>query len=220
MSNPQPTPIRDFDHVCFDLGGVLARICHTWGEVLRACGLPPHPPVMPAALSECPAFDLYQSGSLGLDDYLEQLGNYLGGLDRTQALAAHNGILLGPYPGTAELVRDLHLAAKTTGCISNTNEPHWRVMRYSGDYEAIASLQHPVVSHEMGISKPEPEIYRFYAAALSCPPERIVYFDDSELNVRSASALGWNAHRIEARGDPTDQMRRILHLPCRPSTRP
>jgi len=216
MSNPEITRPEDFDHVCFDLGGVLARICHTWGEVLTSRGLPAHAPVMEAGLSECPAFDLYQMGGLELDAYLEQLGNYLGGLDRTQALAAHNGILLGPYPGTAELVRDLHLADKTTGCISNTNAPHWQVMRYSGEYEAITSLQHPVVSHEVGMSKPEPEIYRFYAAALTCPAQRIVYFDDSELNVRAARALGWNAHQIQAQGDPTDQMRRILHLPCRP----
>jgi putative hydrolase of the HAD superfamily len=175
---------------------------------------------MAAALSDCPAFDLYQAGSLGLEPYLATLGKYLGGLGPSEALTAHQGILLGPYPGTAELVFELHEAGKTTGCISNTNEPHWRSMRRSGAYEAISALQHPVVSHEVGMSKPEPELYRFYASVVGVTPERIVYFDDSELNINAACSLGWRAYRIDPHGDPSVQMRDILGLPCYPQTRP
>jgi putative hydrolase of the HAD superfamily len=220
MTNPLPVPIENYDNVCFDLGGVLARICHTWGEVLRACGLPSYEPVAAEALSDCPAFDLYQSGRLGLEPYLAALGEYLGGLGPSEALMAHESILLGPYPGTAELVSDLHETGTTTGCISNTNEPHWRSMRHSGAYEAISALQHPVVSHEVGMSKPEPDLYRFYASVVGATPERIIYFDDSELNIAAARSLGWRAYRIDPHGDPSAQMRRILRLPCQPPNRP
>ena len=59
-----------------------------------------------------------------------------------------------------------------------------------------------VCSAEVGCAKPDPEIYRLACQRLGVPPERCVFVDDHEPNVRVAEALGLRAvvHRVD-RGD-------------------
>jgi epoxide hydrolase-like predicted phosphatase len=47
-----------------------------------------------------------------------------------------------------------------------------------------------VISGEVGMRKPEPEIYQLCADQLALPPERCVFVDDLSPNVRGAVAVG------------------------------
>ena len=47
-----------------------------------------------------------------------------------------------------------------------------------------------VISGEVGMRKPEPEIYQLCAEQLALPPERCVFVDDLSPNVRGAVAVG------------------------------
>ncbi|MEU4670056.1 HAD family phosphatase [Amycolatopsis sp. NPDC023774] len=47
-----------------------------------------------------------------------------------------------------------------------------------------------VYSHEVGMSKPDPEIYRLSCARLGVTPEELIFLDDVEPNVAAACALG------------------------------
>jgi len=42
-------------------------------------------------------------------------------------------------------------------------------------------------------------------------PDRVIYFDDHEGNVRAAQRHGWNAFFIDHTGDTAAQMRAALH---------
>src|SRR5687768_3281795 len=105
MRDAQPVEM-----VCFDLGGVLVRIARTWREAMLAAGLLPPPGEFESALTDCPAFDAYQAALIGSEEYLAELGRYLGGLSAEEARQVHVHILVEPYPGTIELVRDLRRA--------------------------------------------------------------------------------------------------------------
>lgn len=199
--------------VCFDLGGVLARIRHTWGEAMQGAGVERGSEAfLSLPLIACPAFNEFQAGQRALDSYLVELGRFLGGINVDQALAVHQAILVGPYPGTHELVRQLHQSGFITGCLSNTNEPHWQIMRHSGAYPAISELHVPFASHEVLLEKPHPEIYRAFAARASVPPEAIAFFDDSQPNVDAAIREGWRAWKIDPEGDPVTQMHQLEPL--------
>ena len=52
---------------------------------------------------------------------------------------------------------------------------------------------HVAYSYELGVIKPEPEIYAHVLAALSIGPEDVLFVDDREVNVLAARALGWHA---------------------------
>lgn len=50
-----------------------------------------------------------------------------------------------------------------------------------------------IFSCELGLVKPEPDIYRALITALGAAPEEIVFFDDVAINVEAAAAVGIRA---------------------------
>jgi epoxide hydrolase-like predicted phosphatase len=50
-----------------------------------------------------------------------------------------------------------------------------------------------VYSHEVGMSKPDPRIYRLAARRLDVRPDEVVFVDDAEPNILGARAVGMHA---------------------------
>lgn len=194
--------------VAFDLGGVLVRVAYTWGEAARQAGIQlSKPDSAHQRLSATPEFEAYQARQIGLQEFLQALRSDLGLADVEEALRLHQGILMDPMPGTHELVQDLEAAGLRTGCLSNTNGAHWTYLRDPGHYPAIARLQVPVASHEVGLAKPDPAIYRKFEEISGCAPDEILFFDDLQENVDAARASGWQAMRVDPAQDTAAQMR-------------
>ncbi|HSB41265.1 MAG TPA: HAD family phosphatase [Methylomirabilota bacterium] len=65
-----------------------------------------------------------------------------------------------------------------------------------------------VVSAEVGMAKPEPEIFRLAADRLGLPPETCVFVDDWDKNVEAARAVGMQAvlHRVDRGHDLRAQL--------------
>ncbi|MCQ9352821.1 HAD family phosphatase [Corynebacterium sp. 153RC1] len=69
------------------------------------------------------------------------------------------------------------------------------------DFMAPARAKLPVLerfhtvcmSAEIGLVKPDPRAFEYAAQALGEPPENIVFFDDSPINVAAAERLGFDA---------------------------
>lgn len=190
--------------VAFDLGGVLVRIAHTWAEVAQLAGLPGDFPK--SALSEFPAFAQYQAGLIETGPYIRALKKFLN-VTAEKALKAHLAILIEPYPETLDLVCTLEELGLRTGCLSNTNGPHWTVMTETDCFPAIRRLQHKLASHELGLEKPDPRIYGAFEAGTRFRGKEIVFFDDSPINVAAAREYGWNAYTILPEENPAAQMR-------------
>jgi 2-haloacid dehalogenase len=53
------------------------------------------------------------------------------------------------------------------------------------------------VSGEVGVIKPDPEIYRIHAASFGLEPAATLFIDDSLANVEGARAAGWQAVLFE-----------------------
>jgi HAD superfamily hydrolase (TIGR01509 family) len=84
-----------------------------------------------------------------------------------------------------EAVRAARRAGAACGLVSNSWGP--------GGYprELIAELfDGVVISGEVGVRKPRPEIYRLGAEAIAVPPARCVFVDDLRGNLRPAAELG------------------------------
>lgn len=196
--------------VCFDVGGVLIRIARTWEEVVRrAFGDARAEAFAGHVFESCPSFAAYQRGELDEDAYLPELAAYLG-CECHEALALHNGILIEEFPGVFEVVQSLNRSGVATACLSNTNAPHWAAMLETERFPALRALQHPCASHEMGLEKPDPTIYRAFEARLGVAGEEILFFDDTVINVEAARSVGWHAVAIDPFGDPAAQMRAEL----------
>jgi putative hydrolase of the HAD superfamily len=82
-------------------------------------------------------------------------------------------------------VRTAHRAGVRTGLVSNS----WGTRRY--DRARFAELFDAVViSGEIGIRKPSPEIYELGAARIGVEPPACVFVDDLPFNLKPAAALG------------------------------
>jgi len=195
--------------ICFDLGGVLARIRRTWNACADAVGVQTglsengvH------ELTDFPLFDGFQLGAFETSHYLEELSRYLS-VSKADAIKVHNAILDKPYSGTHRLVRDLEEAGHRRACLSNTNALHWAILN-SPAFGAIKELDFKMVSQEVRLLKPEPAIFQLFDAQAETSPDQVVYFDDHEGNVLAAREHGWNAVLIDHEGDTAAQMREAL----------
>ncbi len=79
--------------------------------------------------------------------------------------------------------------------LTNTNRTHHEAWRdiYK---EELAIFEKIYISSELGMRKPEKGIYRHVLSDCGIRAENAVFFDDTEINVRSAASLGINAVHV------------------------
>jgi putative hydrolase of the HAD superfamily len=91
-------------------------------------------------------------------------------------------------PGTVELLAALHAGGTRVALLSNAGSDPFRFSPMAQYFEAM------FVSAEMGLVKPDPEIYRVAAAELGIPLTEMVFIDNKKINVDAAVALGVTGH--------------------------
>jgi epoxide hydrolase-like predicted phosphatase len=97
-----------------------------------------------------------------------------------------------------------------TGLISNS----WGTRRY--DRALLAELFHGIViSGEVGIRKPSPEIYELGAREIGVAPSECVFVDDLEFNLEPAERLGMATVHHTDPGQTIDQLERLLGVALR-----
>jgi len=80
--------------------------------------------------------------------------------------------------------------------LSNTNKVHYEFL--ADRFPFLRLADHAVLSHELGLRKPEPGIYRAaLEAAGNVMPQEALFIDDLKANVSAASALGINTVLLE-----------------------
>ena len=106
-------------------------------------------------------------------------------------VAEHEGLIDRLFAGSAldpamvAALRAARTAGVRTGLLSNS----WGTRRYPR--ELLAELfDGVVISGEVGIRKPAPEIYALGAQAMELDPAAIVYVDDLPFNLEPARELG------------------------------
>ena len=196
--------------VCFDIGGVLVRICRSWEEGCRAADVPLRPfEEKPGHLERRQSLvATLQRGDIADDDFHRRLSDLFDGIwSPAEVSRVDTAWLLDAYPGTLEIIRDLDHAGVRTTCLSNTSEGHWRSLL---EYENVAGLGSHHASHLLGLAKPDARIYTEFERLVDARPEEIVFFDDLEDNIDAAVTRGWDAVRIDHLADTAAQMRTAL----------
>ena len=105
-------------------------------------------------------------------------------------IAIDNRSWSNPAPVMPQWARDIRAAGLRTAILSNMPVPvRDYVMQcpWMPEFDAIA------FSCDIGVCKPEPEIYLDCLAKLRAKPSEVLFLDDREPNVRAAEALGLHA---------------------------
>ena len=96
-------------------------------------------------------------------------------------------------PGTVELLEELHAGGTRVALLSNAGADFGDPFRRA---PTARFFERVFVSGELGLIKPDPEIYRHVAAELDVPLELIVFIDNKVVNVDAAVALGCIGHHF------------------------
>ncbi len=94
-------------------------------------------------------------------------------------------------PGTVRVIDALRAGGTRTALLSNAGFDFGDAFRnapFSSGFERV------FVSAELGMLKPEPEIYRHVAQELDIELAQMVFIDNKSVNVEAATALGVTGH--------------------------
>ncbi len=200
-----PTPIQ---LICFDLGGVLIRLCDGWEHACELAGVAPSKPITHDDIKQLiQLVHIEEVGGMDEGEFFTHAAPLLG-LSPKDAKAMSDAWLCGPFDGIDTLIETLNANGLTTACLSNTNDNHWRAMSDPAHRNALPlkKLHHRFASHLVRDRKPNPSIYQHVQQAAATPPQAILFFDDSAENIQAANAQGWHTCHITDPNDPTAQM--------------
>ena len=97
-----------------------------------------------------------------------------------------------PSPEVISLLRRLRTDYRIAA-LSNANEPHTPLHRRRFNH-AIETFY---FSDEIGIVKPDREIFEHVIRDLDVPPDRIAFFDDTPVNIEAAREIGIAAFDVD-----------------------
>lgn len=148
-----------------------------------------------------------ERGELSEDAFSERFAPMLGVSD-------HDGLVDRLFAGMradeamVDAVRRARAGGVRTGLVSNS----WGSGRY--DRDAFPELFDAVViSGEVGLHKPEPEIFRLAAERVDAAPESCVFVDDLKENCAGAEAVGMTAVLHRGAETTLPKLERLLGVP-------
>jgi glucose-1-phosphatase len=177
--------------VLFDLGGVLIELSDI-RAMDRFFGDQPEEEIWRRWLG-CPWVRRFERGHCSADDFARgMVESWAMGSSPEIFLAAFVRWPKGLMPGARELVTATRSRLRI-GCLSNTNPLH--AERHHLEEAVYDLFDHRFLSHELGLVKPDREIYDHVVAALEVPASQILFLDDNQINVDGARAAGLRAER-------------------------
>lgn len=195
-----------------DFGGVLtSNVFESFREFCRSEGLDRDSVKRlfredPDAL---PLLRRLERGELTEDEFAERFGPLLGVED-------HSGLVdrlfagMRPDEAMVAAVRRARSGGVRTGLVSNS----WGAGRYDRDLfpELFDGV---VISGEVGLHKPEPEIFRLAAERVGAAPGECVFVDDLRENCAGAEAVGMTAVLHRGAAETLPELERLLRVPLR-----
>ena len=189
----KPQVDLEVELVLFDLGGVLIRLGGGVDAMKRLAAIETAEEVWQRWLT-CQWVRSFERGTCSPDEFASGLvSDWCLSISPIEFLEQFRRWPEDLYDGARELLRDTRKRVQI-GCLSNTNALHWS--DHSAKWALDGYFDHRFLSHEVGLVKPDPEIFEYVCKQLDLPPERIAFLDDNVMNVEQAFELGFRARRV------------------------
>lgn len=192
---------HQFDFVLLDLGGVLIHLrgwdaLFAWSDIstleeFKHCWL----------LS--PAVQAFESGKCSEEAFAEQIVRELSlHASPAEFLETFEGLPNELFPGVQKLLIELSAQVPVVS-VSNTSRLHWKRFEH---WDFLHHFHRHLPSFELGVCKPNTAYFHRVLSELHTRPSRVLFFDDSVLNVDAAASIGI----VTGRTVGIDELRRSL----------
>lgn len=178
-----------------DLGNVVLDIypdvmCEKLGKLTGLGG-----EFITELLFEKKLLDQYESGKITTEELCEHLSELSSRKLEIAEVAHHMSHENSrPRPGMVEILEKIKENKIELIALSNTNEIHFEFNRNTGNY--MHHFDELVLSYAVGAIKPDPKIYAHALKTASSSPEKCLFIDDLEENIKGAQAAGIHGHHF------------------------
>ena len=142
----------------------------------------------------------YEKGTLSSARFLQDMAKHFPNVNETDLTTAWNAILLDFPDRRLDFLEQLANENKyRLFLLSNTNEIHIDYVKLQMGKEKYRrfkdAFEHFYLSYEMGMRKPDREIFEYVLAQHQLVPEETLFVDDTKENTDTAASIGikiWN----------------------------
>lgn len=189
-----------YDVVVFDLGGVLVELGGI-ESMRRLSGIESDDELWRRWLT-CPWVRRFERGLCSADAFAAGVvSDWALSVSPERYLAEFTAWVVGPLAGADRLVEEVR-SRLPVACLSNTNAVHWQAG--IATWPLLGLFDHRFLSFEMGMLKPDTDVFTHVVRRLGGDPGRVLFLDDNAVNVDAAEAAGLRAVQVsgvaEARG--------------------
>ena len=193
--------LKKYKNIIFDLGGVILNIDYNLTvEAFKKLGLKDFQNLYSQA-SQSNLFDAYEVGNISSEKFIDELQHTVGmNISKQSIIEAWNSMLLDLPKERIELLTRLKTKYKTY-LLSNTNEIHkiaycnYLKNTYKfNDFSTFFEKQY--LSFEIGMRKPNKEIFEFVVNENKLKKEETLFIDDSIQHVIGAREMGLDAFHL------------------------
>ncbi|MFQ3620013.1 MAG: HAD family phosphatase [Spirochaetales bacterium] len=114
-----------------------------------------------------------------------------------------------------EWIKVLKQEGFALGLLTNMPYRFFQVVVASSQWKGL--FQYLVVSGQLGYIKPQEEIFHYAVKICGASPEQILYLDDIEEHIKTASRLGIQAYQFTHLSEIANTLCPLYHLPFPPS---
>jgi glucose-1-phosphatase len=195
-------PGCDVEFVLFDLGGVLIELGGV--EALQElAGIADNEEVWRRWLT-CPWVRKFERGQCSATEFSTGVvTDWQLDISPERFLKVFRDWPIGPFPGAQDLLDETRRSA-SIGCLSNTNSMHWS--HQSAEWPMLGMFDLTFLSFELGLVKPDADIFEAVADHLPVSRERVLYLDDVALNTDAARTFGFRSEQVHG----PDECRMVL----------
>ena len=193
--------LANFDTIIFDLGGVVINLDYgKTTQAFEALGLTNFNDLYSQA-AQSGLFDAFEKGECSVQYFINKVLDYLPtGTQANQVVEAWNAMILDFPLENLALLKRLQ-GEKRTFLLSNTNEIHIQKVHHHLQQVSDEITLHPYFekvyfSSDIGMRKPDAEIFEFVLKEQGLDPSRTLFIDDTEQHILGAKEVGIQTYHL------------------------
>lgn len=193
--------LKGIRHIIFDLGGVILNIDYKLSaEAFKKLGANDFDELYSQA-KQSELFDRLETGRISLNDFRNEVRRIFEATwSDTEIDSAWNAMLLDLPPTRIELLQELKKRYKIY-LLSNTNQIHYdqygRMLRERFGLNDLSEVfDKAYYSHEVGMRKPDAEVFEFVLNANAAEANETLFIDDSIQHIEGAKRIGLETYHL------------------------
>jgi len=202
-------------NIILDFGGVILNInYHLTIEAFKNLGISDFDEIYSQA-KQNHLFDSYESGKIDSEVFLNELSNYLENkYSHSQIIDAWNAMLLDLPAERLQFLSELK-KDYNTALLSNTNPIHIQkfheIIQKENKIDSLDSFfDHVYFSSDLGMRKPDKEIFTLVCRQHGYQPNETLFIDDSIQHVEGAKLAGLHSFHLDTSKNDVIQLVRSL----------